>query len=349
MQRRRRLFRIGVGLVFAVYGVLTLLPFYFLLMRTFVPTSQSTELHLWIPEQEPVNLDAQIGNLSVFFNLDLLKFKSDFDIPKLDYLAPRSTLRDISETYGIDEEALRSYFAPYGVFNGWINLLGSGAFWGAVVRTLAVTALSLLALNLLSACTGVGLAGLRRKDQMLWYNLYLLKAIIPTMLVILPQFLVVKWLLELVPAYTRPGPVHDLGQLLVVVLLWARGGALPAMIMTAAVEAIPHELGEAAEVDGANPLQFFWHIQLPLLRVPMASLTVIFLPLVWNDFLQPYVYLDRANTTLLPLIQNLSGQYTSNYQITYTSVFLSVVPLVIAYLIFRRWFIQGALAGAVKG
>ena len=81
----------------------------------------------------------------------------------------------------------------------------------------------------------------------------------------------------------------------------------------------------------------------------MASLTVIFLPLIWNDFIHPFIYLDQANTTILPLIQTFSGQYSSNLQVIYTGIFLSVLPLVIIYMLFRRWFIQGALAGAVKG
>ena len=81
----------------------------------------------------------------------------------------------------------------------------------------------------------------------------------------------------------------------------------------------------------------------------MASLTVIMLPLVWNQFLQPYVYLDPANTTLLPLIQSFTGQYTTNFQVTYTGVFVSIIPLLVVYILFRRWFIRGVMAGAVKG
>ena len=349
MSERRKILKRGVGLLFLVYGFFTLLPFYLLFVRTFVPTKQATELHLWIPPQEAVNLDAQVGNLSVFLDLDLIKLKRDFGIPLTDYLPPRSTLRQVAEDYEIPLADVEAYFAPFGVYNGWINLLGSREFWWALLRTAAITAVSLVALNLLAVCTGYGLAGLRRKDQMLWYNLYLLKAILPPMLVILPQFLIVQWLLGIVPGTDTPGLTRDFSQLFVLVTLWAQGGALPAMLMTAAVESVPKELEEAAEIDGSNPLQYFWFVLLPLMRVPMASLTVIFLPLIWNDFLQPYIYLDRSNTTLLPLIQAFSGQYTSNFQVTYTGVFVSILPLVLVYLLFRRWFVQGALAGAVKG
>jgi len=85
------------------------------------------------------------------------------------------------------------------------------------------------------------------------------------------------------------------------------------------------------------------------MKVPVASLTVIMLPTLWNQFLQPYVYLDQANTTFVPLIQNYSGQYTTNYQVVYTAVFVSIVPLLVLYILFRRWFIQGVMSGAIKG
>ena len=63
----------------------------------------------------------------------------------------------------------------------------------------------------------------------------------------------------------------------------------------------------------------------------------------------PYVYLDQNNTTLLPLIQSYTGTYTTNYQVSFTGIFISVIPLVLIYIMFRDWFIKGAMSGALKG
>ncbi len=349
LAERKRIFERGVMLFFIVYVLFTLFPFYGLFVRTFVGTKHSTELHLWIPPKEEVNLDGEIGRLAVFYNLDLAKFKKDMGIPATELLPARKSLKEIAEMYGIPEERMKAYFAPFSLYNGWIVLFGSGEFLPAVARTALITVLSLVGMNILAVCTGYGLAGLRRKDQMFWYNLYLLRAVIPPMLIILPQFIIIQWFLNLIPGYDAPGFTRSAGQLLAIVLLWIRGGALPAMLMTAAIEAIPSEIEEAAEIDGASPLQYFFYVLLPLMKVPMASLSVIFLPLIWNDFVHPFVYLDRSNTTILPLIQTYSGQYASNFQVIYTGVFLSILPLVIIYLLFRRWFVEGALAGAIKG
>jgi raffinose/stachyose/melibiose transport system permease protein len=120
------------------------------------------------------------------------------------------------------------------------------------------------------------------------------------------------------------------------------------MIMTSYIGTIPRELEEAAEVDGASPVQYVRYILLPLTKVPIASLTVIMLPYIWNDFLQPYVYLDLNNSTLLPFVQNFSGLYTVHFQPLYAAVFISIIPLAVIYFAFRSWFIRGALSGAVK-
>jgi ABC-type glycerol-3-phosphate transport system permease component len=73
------------------------------------------------------------------------------------------------------------------------------------------------------------------------------------------------------------------------------------------------------------------------------------LPAFWNQFLEPYVYLDQSNSTLLPLMQTVVGQFSTNFQVIYAAILASILPLVLVYLVFRRFFIEGVMAGAVKG
>lgn len=346
---RKWLLRAGVTLFLITYSAVTVFPFYVLFVRTFVSTKDATDLHLWIPPATEVSLDAGIGNLSVFYNLDIKKLKADLGIPQTAYIRPQTTLAQISEKYDIPPEKIRRYLAPFATFNGWIVLFSSGRIVPALVRTIIVSVASLVGLNALSICTGYALAGLRRRDQMFIYNLYLLQMVIPPMLVLLPQYLLVQSILKLVPGTGVAGFTRNASQIVVVILLVVKGGALSTMIFTSFIGAIPRELEECSEIDGANRLQYLIHILLPLLKVPIASLTVIELPVIWNEFLAPYVYLDPANQTLIPMIQSFSGQYTTNYQIVFTAAFVSILPLAAVYLVFRRFFIRGLLAGAIKG
>lgn len=349
VSQQKRIFNIGVALFLVLYAVITLFPFYVLFVRTFIATKETTDLHLWIPPVEEISLDAELGNLTVYYGLDIKKLKQDLGIPLTEYIPARTTLGQISQDYDIPIEKMRGYFAGYSRYNGWMVLFSKGDLWGPLLRSLLITLVSLAGLNILSILTGYGLAGLRRRDQMFIYNFYLLQMVIPPMLIILPQFLIVQRLVRLFPNSDAPGATRYAAQILSVILLNIQGGALSTMIYTSAIGAIPRELEESAMIDGAGRLQYFFHILLQLLKVPIASVIVIMLPGLWNQFLQPYIYLDANNATLLPFIQQYTGQYTTNSQVIYTGVLVSVLPLVVVYVAFRRWFISGVMAGAVKG
>ncbi len=340
----------AAALVFMiVYSVLTIFPFYALFVRTFVGTKDSTELHLWIPEPEDIPMDAEIGNLAQFYNLDLRRVKTDLGIPLTEYLPARSTLEEIAERFDIPIERMERYFRGFYTYNGWITLLGGKDFWNALARTLVVTVLSLIGVTVLSIGTGYGLSRLERRDQMFIYSLYLLQMVLPPMLIILPQFVIVQQLLRLFPFYDSPGIGRYALQIIAVVLVNIKGGALSTMIFTSYISGIPQELEDAAKIDGCSTAQYIYHILFPLLKVPIVSLAVIMLPQFWNHFLHPYVYLDQNNITLVPFVQLYSGQFTTSFQVVYTAIFLSILPLVVVYLVFRRFFIEGAMAGAIKG
>jgi ABC-type glycerol-3-phosphate transport system permease component len=346
--RQKQIFKVSIIAFMVIYSLITLFPFYVLFVRTFVSSKEAGTLHLWIPKEEDVTLDAGIGNLGVQYNLDITKVKKDLGIKG--YINPQSTLREIAEQFNIPPEKIQDYFRGYGTYNGWINLLLRGpAYWYALLRTLVITFFGLVGLNVLGIMTGYGLRGLRRGDQMFIYNLYILQMVIPAMLIIIPQFLIVQSLQKLIPGTDQPGPARYIVQIISVILLNVKGGALSTLIFTNAISAIPREIEEAAQIDGASRLQYLFHILLPLLKAPIATVIVIMLPAIWNQFLEGFVYLDPANTTVLVMVREIGGQYAVNYQMVYTGVFVSILPLLLVYMVFRRFFIEGAMAGAIKG
>ena len=333
--------------------MLTLFPFYALTIRSFVSTKDSADLHLWIPKADDVNMNAQVGNLGVFYDLDLADLKEAFGIPQDEFIMSRTSLKQMGEQYSIPEEKIKDFFEGFYTYNGWRTLLTGDlygtTFWAALARTLLITGVSLLLAIILSIFTGYGLSGLRRRDQMFVYNLYLLQMVIPAMLILLPQFLIIQWAMKLVPGLWRSG-LRALGPATgSIVLINIKGTALSTMIFTAAISSVPKELEDSAYIDGASSWQYIRYIMIPLLRVPIVSMIVIMLPLIYNQFLEPYVYLDPANSTLLPFTQSAVGQFSTNFQLIYSAILASVVPMVLVYLLFRRFFIEGVMAGAIKG
>lgn len=354
MRGRKRLLRIFALAVMTIYSIVTIFPFYALFIRSFVSTKDSADLHLWIPEADEVSMESQVGNLAVFFDLDTNQLKEFLGIPPTEFLMARTSLREISEQYNIPEEQIKDFFAGFYTYNGWNTLITGDLygtnFWGALGRTVAITAVSLVLGIALSMSTGYGLAGLHRRDQMFVYNIYLLQMVIPTMLILLPQYQMLQWFFRLFPGYDVQGSLaRTVLQLLSIVLINVKGTALSTMIFTAAISSIPKDLEDSAMIDGASRLQYFRYVLFPLLKVPIVSLTVIMLPTIYNQFLEPYVYLDPANTTLLPFTQSAVGQFSTNFQLIYSAICGSVVPMVVIYLLFRRFFVEGVMSGAIKG
>ncbi len=354
LSKSRTTLKVFALTVMVIYSLATIFPFYMLFVRSFVSTADSADLHLWIPEARPVDMNAQVGNLAVFYDLDLKDMKEAIGIPKGKFLGARETLAQIAKKYNIPEQQIKDYFEGFYTFNGWQTLLfgevQGTTFWSALLRTNLIAFVSLGLLLTLSILTGYALAGLRRRDQMYVYNIYLLQMVIPVMLIILPQYQMFQWFFKLFPGYDMQNSLlRNALQLASIIMINLKGTALSTMIFTSAISSIPRDMEESAMLDGSSRMQYVRYILFPLLKVPIVSLPVIQLPLFYNQFLEPYVYLDPGNTTLLPFIANRAGQFSTNFQVIYSGVFASILPLLIVYLIFRRFFVEGVMAGAIKG
>jgi len=115
------------------------------------------------------------------------------------------------------------------------------------------------------------------------------------------------------------------------------------------INGLPDELFEAARVDGANSLQGFRHLVIPLTR-PIAAAVIIFtLVAAWNDYLFPLVFLqspDLQTITLVP--QFFVGEFSNDQTKILASAVITAIPEIVAYLSLQRLFERGLSAGAIK-
>lgn len=113
---------------------------------------------------------------------------------------------------------------------------------------------------------------------------------------------------------------------------------------------LPRELVESAQLDGASDAKIFFRIILPLSMPALASLAIFQFLWVWNDLLIALVFL--GDPTLSPMtltITNLVSSFGSSYQVLTAAAFVSMVVPLIIFFALQRYFVQGILAGAVKG
>jgi ABC-type glycerol-3-phosphate transport system permease component len=110
------------------------------------------------------------------------------------------------------------------------------------------------------------------------------------------------------------------------------------------------ELADAALVDGCNEFGVFWYVMLPLTKPAFSALGVFQFMWTWNNFIIPYLYLQRDSLRTLPLgLMLFSGRYGSNYELLFAGIMISTLPIVIIYIMLQRQVTEGLTAGALKG
>lgn len=128
------------------------------------------------------------------------------------------------------------------------------------------------------------------------------------------------------------------------------GAGLAVFMFSGFVKSIPIEIEEAADVDGAGPLRTFFGIVLPIMKPTFISVAILETMWIWNDYLLPYLILDKTYRTIPIHIQYLNGSYGhTDTTAIMALIVLSIVPIVVFYFACQKYIIEGVVSGAVKG
>lgn len=129
------------------------------------------------------------------------------------------------------------------------------------------------------------------------------------------------------------------------------GAGLAIFMFVGFVKSLPLEIEEAAAIDGCGPLRTYFSVVLPMLKPTMISVGILEIMWVWNDYLLPYLVLDRTKYMTIPIhVQYLKGSYGSvDLGATMAVIMLSIIPIIVLYLFCQKHIIKGVAAGAVKG
>jgi raffinose/stachyose/melibiose transport system permease protein len=113
---------------------------------------------------------------------------------------------------------------------------------------------------------------------------------------------------------------------------------------------MPHELSEAARVDGASTWDLFRRIHMPLARAPMASLGILLSVWAWNQFLLALVLVeDPTQRTMAGALGAFQGHYATDIPLLCAGTMLILLPTLVVFIVFQRQVITALLQGSVKG
>ncbi len=129
------------------------------------------------------------------------------------------------------------------------------------------------------------------------------------------------------------------------------GAGLAIFMFVGFVKSIPIDIEEAASIDGCGPVRTFFMVVMPMLKPSLISVGILQCMWVWNDYLLPYLVLDRTKYMTIPIhVQYLKGSYgTVDLGATMAVIMMSIIPIIVVYLFCQKHIIKGVAAGAVKG
>jgi alpha-glucoside transport system permease protein len=167
--------------------------------------------------------------------------------------------------------------------------------------------------------------------------------------VIVVALLVVPIQVALIPVASLYGRLGIYGDISGVVLFHVAFGLPFAIFLLRNFFAgIPHELLEAARIDGASELKVFRTVVLPIGLPAIASLAIFQFLWVWNDLLVGLVFADSSHQPLTVAIRSQLRQFGTNFDVIAPAAFLSLIVPLVVFFAFQRYFVQGLLAGSER-
>ena len=130
------------------------------------------------------------------------------------------------------------------------------------------------------------------------------------------------------------------------------GGAALIFLLRQFMLGLPKELDEAAMIDGANPLQIWWYVIMPLCRPAIATITVFLFVGQWNNLVQPLIYLQRAELYTMPIYvaqKNNLQESPLPWQDVMAASVLFVIPVLVVFFFTQRYFVEGIQMTGSKG
>jgi raffinose/stachyose/melibiose transport system permease protein len=232
--------------------------------------------------------------------------------------------------------------SPFGLPSEWQwqnygGILTSHRYWLQMGNSLLIASLTVVLTLALSAMAAFAFAHVRFFGSGFLLNYFLIGLMFPAATAILPLFIRIRdlGLLDTYWGVVLPQVAFGLGMSILLFRNYFKG--------------MPHELFDAAFVDGAGYLRFFWHITLPISRPIIATVGIISFVGSWNSYILPLIMLNTESRYPWPLgIMVYRGEFSTDWQLILAFITLTILPTIIVFFAAQKHIIAGLTAGAVK-
>ena len=255
-----------------------------------------------------------------------------------------TSLRPYSETSKYGYLSLPRHLTFSNFTNAWKQADMIHFFWNSVLITVPSVILALV----LASCVAFVLARFS-----FWFNIPLL--IIFAAANLLPQQVIITPLYRIYLTIHVPSFISNTGLLYnsyagLVVINTAFQTGFCVFVLSNYMKSIPHEITEAALIDGAPVWTRYWKLTLPLCRPALAALATLLTTWIYNDFFWAIALISSGDKRpITSALANLQGQYFVNQNLLAAGALITAVPTLLVYVILQKQFIAGLSLGSSKG
>ena len=248
-----------------------------------------------------------------------------------------SSFKGADEIFTNQAALIPNRIVPQNYINGWAGFGGisfTTFYTNSFIYTIIGTLLSVTA----SAVVAYGFARVKFAGRNIWFAVMMLTLMLPVQVQIIPQYIVFSqlgWLNTFLP-----------------LLLPRIGGqAFFIFMIIQFIRGIPHELDEAALIDGCGKSSVFFRIILPQLKPAIITASIFSFYWSWEDFLTPLIYLTSPNlyTVSLALRTFSDPSGTTDWGAIFAMSSLSLVPVFVIFVFFQRYLVEGIATTGLKG
>ena len=243
-------------------------------------------------------------------------------------LKPQSFIFEIPPRLWPQEITLQNY----------VVALGKDLFGLYFLNSLIVAVSSTVCTVLISSLLAYAFARLQFPGKELLFSLFLLGMMIPPVMLIIPQFIIAKYL-------------HLLDSLLGLLVVYVTMNlSMQTFLLRGFFESVPRDLEDAALIDGANRMTIFWRVVLPLSRPGLAVVSIFTFLYSWDEFPWAHVAIKETTRRTLPIaIALFQSQHLTEWGQVFAASIFALIPVLIVFVLFQRSFIGGIATTGLKG
>lgn len=230
-------------------------------------------------------------------------------------------------------------FIPHpATLSNFSNVLTTQNFTSFFINSAIVAVISTALSLLLSSMMAYGFARFQFPGRELIFRVLLIGLVIPAVMLLIPQFVLAKYL-------------GVLDSLVGLIFFYVAGSlSLNTFLLRGFFASVPIELDHAMQVDGANVWTRYWRLALPLSKPAIATATIFTFLACWDEYPIALTMLTGPEHRTLPIaIAAFQGQNATQWGLVFAASLIAIVPVIIVFLVFQRYFVQGLTAGAIKG